>query len=79
VNVTVALALAATTLWMPGAPGVPSVGVTVAAAEAGPVPAELLAVTVQEYPTPLDKPATTSGLPAPDMVCADAPAEHSAK
>jgi hypothetical protein len=49
-----------------GAPGTVA-GVTLFdAADAGPVPTELVAVTVNVYAVPLLKPASTSGLPAPD-------------
>jgi hypothetical protein len=53
-----------------GAPGtVRAAGVTLFdAADAGPVPAALLAVTVNVYAVPSVRPATTSGLPAPDAV-----------
>lgn len=43
-------------------------GVTEAPAEAALVPALLVAVTVQEYVVPLDKPLTTIGLPVPLFV-----------
>ena len=38
------------------------------AAEAGPVPTELVAVTVKVYAVPSVRPATTSGLPGPDAI-----------
>ena len=38
------------------------------AADAGPVPTELAAVTVNVYAVPLVRPVTTSGLPAPDAL-----------
>ena len=51
-----------------GAPGAPS-GVTRAvAADGGPVPKAVVAVTVNVYPTPFVKPVTTSGLDAPEAV-----------
>jgi hypothetical protein len=51
-----------------GAPGtVP--GITLFdAADAGPVPAELVAVTVNVYAVPLVRPPTTSGLAGPDAI-----------
>jgi hypothetical protein len=51
-----------------GAPGIVA-GVTLfEAAEAGPVPTELVAVTVKVYAVPLVRPATTSGLAGPEAV-----------
>ena len=69
-KLTVALALPPSAETVVGAPGtVRFAGVTLLdAAEAGPVPAELAAVTVKVYAVPLVRPVTTSGLPAPDAV-----------
>ena len=49
-------------------PLLPAAGVTVALLDAAPVPAELVAVTVQVYAVPLVRPVTASGLAAPEAV-----------
>jgi hypothetical protein len=69
-KLTVAVELLAVAETGVGAPGtVTLVGVTAFdAADAGPVPAELVAVTVKVYAVPLVRPATTNGLPGPDAV-----------
>jgi hypothetical protein len=70
-KLTVAEALPALAETEVGAPGTVKLGVTLFdGADAGPVPAEFLAVTVKVYAVPLLKPDTTSGLPAPDAVSA---------
>lgn len=50
-----------------GAPGT-VMGVTLAVAEAGPVPAELVAVTEQLYVVPLVSPVTVIGDAEPDAL-----------
>jgi hypothetical protein len=69
-KLTVAVELPAVAETDVGAPGtVTLAGVTeFDAADAGPMPAELAAVTVKVYAVPLVRPATTSGLPGPDAV-----------
>src|SRR3954471_12366258 len=63
---------------MVGAPGTVA-GVTLPAADAGPLPATLVAVTVQLYCVPLVRPLTTMGLAAPVFVNGDPPvATHAA-
>jgi hypothetical protein len=61
VKLTVACALPAVAVPMVGAPGTVA-GVTLfEAADAGPVPTELVAVTVNVYAVPLARPATVHG------------------
>ena len=55
---------------MVGASGTPSGATAADGFDAGPVPAELVAVTVQETGTPFGKPATSSGLANPLALCA---------
>ena len=69
VKATLACALPEVTFPMVGAPGAAR-GITEAPAEATPVPAELVAVTVQEYVLPLVRPVTTIGLAVPVPVMA---------
>ena len=67
-KLTVAAALPPTAETEVGAPGMVA-GVTLFdAADTGPVPAELVAVTVNVYAVPLVRPPTTSGLPGPDAI-----------
>jgi hypothetical protein len=68
-----ALVLAAVALWIEGAPGAPVLGVALAGAEAAPVPTAFVALTVQEYVTPLVSPPTVTGLAALLAVCEAAP------
>jgi hypothetical protein len=68
VNVTDACALPAVAVPIVGAPGTVA-GVTLLEdADAGPVPTELVAVTVNVYAVPLVKPATVIGLTVPVWV-----------
>jgi hypothetical protein len=67
-KLTVACALPPVAETETGAPGTVA-GVTLFdAADAGPVPTELAAVTVNVYAVPSVRPLTTSGLPGPDAV-----------
>ena len=67
-KVTVACALPAVAVPIVGAPGTVA-GVTLfEAAEAGPVPIALVALTVKVYAVPFVKPVTVIGLDAPDAV-----------
>jgi len=68
VKLTVALLFAAVALPMAGAPGAPRGVTLLEAAEAAPVPAALMAVTVKVYGVPLLSPLTTIGLPGPMLV-----------
>ena len=66
---TVARLLAAVAETDVGGPGTIAIGTTLLeAAEAGPVPAALVAFTVNVYVVPLVRPVTTSGLPGPEAV-----------
>ena len=68
VNVTVALALPAVATPIVGAPGTVA-GVTLfEAADGGPVPIALVAVTVNVYAVPLVRPVTVIGLEVPVAV-----------
>jgi hypothetical protein len=67
-KLTVAARLPAAAETAVGAPGtVPGITL-VDGADAGPVPAELVAVTVNVYAVPLVRPPTTSGLAEPDAI-----------
>ena len=66
-KLTVALPLPAMALAVVGASGTPK-GVTMEGADAAPVPAPLVAVTVQLYAVPLVNPDTVIGLLAPVAV-----------
>jgi len=71
VNATEIDAFPAVPITLVGAPGTVAgaVGVTATeAADAGPVPTLLVAVTVQVYESPLVRSVTTMGLEAPDAV-----------
>jgi hypothetical protein len=65
-KLTVAAALPAAAETDVGAPGTVAGMTLFDGVDAGPVPAELVAVTVKVYAVPLVKPETTIGLPAPD-------------
>jgi hypothetical protein len=60
----------------PAVVDVPLVGVTLAADDAGPVPALFVAATVQPYATPLVSPPTVIGLAAPFAVTVAPPPVH---
>jgi hypothetical protein len=65
VNVTAAWAFPAVAVPIVGVPGTPA-GVTLFdGADAGPVPAEFVAVTVKVYAVPLVSPVTGRGLDVP--------------
>jgi hypothetical protein len=65
VKLTVALLFPAVALPMAGAPGAPRGVTLLEAAEAAPVPATLVDITVKVYGVPLLSPLTTIGLPRP--------------
>jgi hypothetical protein len=69
-KLTVAIPFPPTAETDTGAPGTVTLdGVTLFdATDAGPVPIELVAVTLKVYAVPLVRPETTSGLPAPDAI-----------
>ena len=68
---TDAWALPAVAVLTLGAPGTVAAGVTLfEAAEAGPVPTELVAVTLKVYAVPLVRPVTVIGLAVPVLVMA---------
>lgn len=69
VNVTVADALPAVAVPIVGAPGTVAGVTTFEAAEAGPVPTALVAVTVQDTGVPFASPATVIGELVPDALC----------
>ena len=62
VNVTLALALAVVAVPMVGAPGMPRFGVTLFdAADTGPLPMALIALTTQVTALPFGRPVTVIG------------------
>ena len=68
VNLTVALDLAAVTPVIAGAPGVVAGVALSEGADASPVPAVLVAVTVKVYAVPFVSPLTVMGLTVPVAV-----------
>jgi hypothetical protein len=69
VKLTVALPLAVVAAPIVGAPGEVAAVTLLEAAELGPVPTLLVAVTVKMYVVPFVSPLTVRGLLAPDAVC----------